>query len=101
MALNLDGVQDRDQLRDQQRLDERVHAGQPFPAGDLDATRPTTRARRSPSSTQLKSEGKPVDFTLGTTPDAASVRAVTYIQSALQTVGINANIGASRSSRPS
>jgi peptide/nickel transport system substrate-binding protein len=42
---------------------------------------------------QLKSEGKPVNFTLGTTPDAASVRAVTYIQSALQTVGINANIG--------
>jgi peptide/nickel transport system substrate-binding protein len=43
---------------------------------------------------ELKSEGKPVNFTLGTTPDAASVRAVTYIQSQLQTVGINANIGA-------
>ncbi len=40
----------------------------------------------------LKSEGKQVDFTLGTTPDESSVRAVTYIQSQLLTAGINANI---------
>jgi ABC-type transport system substrate-binding protein len=41
----------------------------------------------------LKSEGKQVNFTLGTTPDQSSVRAVTYIQSQLQAVGISANIG--------
>jgi peptide/nickel transport system substrate-binding protein len=40
---------------------------------------------------QLKSDGKAVDFVLGTTPDAATVRAATYISSQLQKVGINAD----------
>jgi ABC-type transport system substrate-binding protein len=42
---------------------------------------------------QLKSEGKTVDFVLGTTPDPSTIRAVTWIASALSAVGINANIG--------
>lgn len=42
--------------------------------------------------TELKNAGKSVSFTLGTTPDEASVRACTFIQSDLQQVGINCNI---------
>jgi peptide/nickel transport system substrate-binding protein len=41
---------------------------------------------------QLKSEGKSTSFVLGTTPDESSVRACTFIQSQLQTIGINCNI---------
>jgi peptide/nickel transport system substrate-binding protein len=41
---------------------------------------------------QLKSEGKSVSFTLGTTPDESSIRACTYIQSELNAVGMNCSI---------
>jgi peptide/nickel transport system substrate-binding protein len=41
---------------------------------------------------ELKGDGKSVSFTLGCTPDQATVRAATYIQSALNTVGIDCSI---------
>jgi peptide/nickel transport system substrate-binding protein len=40
----------------------------------------------------LKGEGKSVSFTLGCTPDQATVRAATYIQSALNTAGMQCSI---------
>lgn len=67
--------------------------GSPFQPST--STYPTYNPSKAQSLvTQLKSEGKPVNFILGTTTDAATIRAATYIQSALQTVGISANIGA-------
>jgi peptide/nickel transport system substrate-binding protein len=41
---------------------------------------------------ELKNEGKSLSFTLGTTPDQASITACEFIQSELQTVGIDCSI---------
>jgi ABC-type transport system substrate-binding protein len=66
-------------------------AGSPFEPSS--STYPTYNPSQATSLvSELKNEGKSVSFTLGCTPDQATVRAATYIQSALNTVGINCSI---------